>query len=148
MRPRPWLVVGAVAVGLAAAVAIDVARAGGLDAWLALRGISSSYDARGRTFEVGGAAVYLDCRGTGSPTVILETGFGGGAAGWGPLLDGVAAFTRVCAWDRPGIGRSDGHGLHSGAQTARILRGALTAAGEQGPFVIVRSVVLNARAAA
>jgi pimeloyl-ACP methyl ester carboxylesterase len=123
-------------MGLAVAVTIDVARAGGLDAWLALRGIVSSYDARGRTVDVDGAAVYLDCRGSGSPTVILETGFGGGADGWGPVLDGVAAFSRVCVWDRPGIGRSEGRGLHSGAETARILREALAGAGERGPFVV------------
>jgi pimeloyl-ACP methyl ester carboxylesterase len=81
--------------------------------------------------------VYLDCRGAGSPTVILETGFGGGADGWGYVLDGVAAFTRVCAWDRPGIGRSAARGLHSGGEAEADLRAALETAGEQGPFIVV-----------
>jgi pimeloyl-ACP methyl ester carboxylesterase len=137
LRPRPWLVVGGIAVGLAVGLAIDVARSGGLDTWLSSRGISPPYDARGRTVDVDGAAVYLDCRGAGSPTVILEAGFGSGAAGWGYVFDGVAETTRVCAWDRPGIGRSEPRPLHSGGETGRILRAALAAAGESGPFVVV-----------
>jgi len=136
-RLRPWLVVGSIAVGIAVGVAIDVARSGGLDTWLASRGMSPPYDARGSTVDIDGAAVYLDCRGAGSPTVILETGFGGGAGGWGSILDGVAQTTRVCAWDRPGIGRSEARPLRSGGETARILRAALTAARESGPFVVV-----------
>ena len=135
--PRLVLVVVGVAVGLAIGLALDVVRAGGLDTWLASRGLSTPYDARGRTYDIDGAAVYLDCRGSGSPTVILEAGLGGGAAGWGAVLDGVAATTRVCAWDRPGIGRSAARPLHSGGVTARILRDVLAAAGESGPFVLV-----------
>jgi pimeloyl-ACP methyl ester carboxylesterase len=137
LRPRPWLVVGGIAVGLAVGLAIDVARSGGMDTWLVSHGISPPYDARGQTVDVDGGAVYLDCRGAGSPTVILEAGFGSGAAGWGYVLDGVAETTRVCAWDRPGIGRSEAWPLHSGGETARILRAALAAAGEPGPFVLV-----------
>ena len=137
MRPRLWLVVGGIAVGLAVGLAIDVARSGGLDTWLALRGMSPPYDARGRTLEIAGTDVYLDCRGTGSPTVILESGYGGGADGWGAVLDGVAATTRVCAWDRPGIGRSEARPLHSGRDTAALLRAALSVAGESGPYVVV-----------
>lgn len=122
--------------------AIDVTRVGGIEAWLASRQervlpTIPPYDARGRLLEVDGRAIYLDCRGEGSPTVILEAGFGSGAAGWGTVLDGVAEFTRVCAWDRPGLGRSDARGLHSARDAADDLRAALRGAGERGPFVIV-----------
>jgi pimeloyl-ACP methyl ester carboxylesterase len=137
LRLRPWLVVAGLAVGLAVGLGIDVARSGGLDTWLALRGMSPPYDARGRTLEVAGADVYLDCRGAGSPTVILENGLGSGAGGWGAVLDGVAATTRVCAWERPGIGRSEARPLHSGRDTAGLLRATLAAAGESGPYVVV-----------
>ncbi len=135
--PHAALVTAAVAIGIVLGFGIDVARTGGLDTWLAQRGLSPPYDARGRLVDVDGRAVYLDCRGAGSPTVILEAGFGVGAAGWGFVLDGVAEMTRVCAWDRPGIGRSEPRGLHSAADTARDLRLALAAAGEMGPFVVV-----------
>ncbi len=141
--PRAALVIGAILIGLAAGTVVDIVRVGGLDNWLVYRGpqlagqvLSPPYDARGRLVDVDGRAVYLDCRGAGSPTVILEAGFGTGASSWGYLLDGVAAFTRVCAWDRPGIGRSAGRELHTGGQTARDLRDALRLAGEEGPFVV------------
>lgn len=143
MRPRPWLVFGAVAVGLAAAVAIDVARAGGLDAWRAARAASGvppgppPYVALGHAVDVDGRDVYLDCRGSGSPTIILEAGFGASAGGWAWLLDDAAQTTRTCAWDRPGLGRSDARGLHTGLETAADLRAALLAAGERGPYVVV-----------
>jgi pimeloyl-ACP methyl ester carboxylesterase len=137
---RGRLVVAAVLVGMALALAVDIARDGGLDAWLS-PGLHESpgptYEARGVTVAVDGRAVYLDCRGAGTPTVILETGFGGGADGWGTLLDELAAITRTCTWDRPGIGRSASRGLHSGAETAADLRSALAAASEQGPYVVV-----------
>lgn len=131
-------------LGLAVGVGVDVLRVGGLDAWLVARGPNSAgrpptppYDARGRVVAVEGRDVYLDCRGAGSPTVILEAGFGSGAGSWGAVLDGVAEVTRVCSWDRPGLGRSAARGLHSGAQTASDLRTALEAAGERGPYVVV-----------
>ena len=63
--------------------------------------------------DIGGRSLYLECRGQGSPTVILESGAGGRADVWSRdleepegartmVLPGVAAFTRVCAYDRPG----------------------------------------------
>jgi pimeloyl-ACP methyl ester carboxylesterase len=60
--------------------------------------------------DIGGRNIYLECRGTGSPTVILESGFRNDADIWSvPLgdtqtmvLPEVAKFTRVCAYDRPG----------------------------------------------
>jgi pimeloyl-ACP methyl ester carboxylesterase len=61
--------------------------------------------------EIGdGRKMYLECRGSGSPTVILESGYRNDAESWStPLEPGkntvfpqVAKFTRVCAYDRPG----------------------------------------------
>lgn len=134
---RPATLLIAVGLGLALALAIDLARAGSLEAWLARRGIIPAYEARGRIVDVGGRDVYLDCRGTGEPTVILEAGLGSGASTWRATLDGIAAFTRVCAWDRPGIGRSEPRDLHSAADTAGDLRAALAAANEHGPYIVV-----------
>lgn len=134
--------VAAVFTGLILGAAIDVVRVGGVEAWLTRRGGIPQYDvppydARGRVIKVAGRGVYLDCRGSGSPTVLLEAGFGSGAGSWGHVLDAIAGVTRTCAWDRPGIGRSESRGLHSGAETASVLRAALAAAGESGPYVVV-----------
>jgi pimeloyl-ACP methyl ester carboxylesterase len=63
--------------------------------------------------DVGGRRLYLECLGSGTPTVVLEAGYGNRAdiwsvdrlqpAGTRPMvLPAVAGFTRVCAYDRPG----------------------------------------------
>lgn len=63
--------------------------------------------------DIGGRSLYLECRGQGSPTVILEAGLDGRSDVWSRdnlrpsgertmVQPGVAAFTRVCAYDRPG----------------------------------------------
>jgi len=136
------LMVAAVVIGAALGLALDIARDGGLQAWLAggpaPPDTTPPYEARGRLVDIGRSrSIYLDCRGSGSPTVILEAGLGGGADGWGSVFDGIAGITRVCAWDRPGIGRSPSRGVHSGADAAADLHAALAAAGEAGPFVVV-----------
>jgi pimeloyl-ACP methyl ester carboxylesterase len=134
---RPPILVASVVAGLLLALVIDIARAGGVETWAARHGIAPPYDARGRIVEVEGRDVYLDCRGTGSPTVILEAGFGSGPETWGYVLDGVAGFTRACAWDRPGIGRSAGRGTHSAGAAEADLHEALRIAGERPPYVLV-----------
>jgi pimeloyl-ACP methyl ester carboxylesterase len=60
-------------------------------------------------------SMYIECRGKGSPTVLLLSGLRGAsdlwhAAGQKPptVYGSVARFTRVCAYDRPGTPRSDG----------------------------------------
>ncbi len=58
----------------------------------------------------GGRKMYLECSGSGSPTVILESGYRNDAEIWSaelepgmsPVFSQVARFTRVCAYDRPG----------------------------------------------
>jgi hypothetical protein len=57
-----------------------------------------------------GRKMYLECSGSGSPTVILESGYRNDADIWSAELEPgissvfsqVARFTRVCAYDRPG----------------------------------------------
>lgn len=59
----------------------------------------------------GGRKFYVTCRGTGYPTVILEAGLRVRSDYWSfniakppqsSVLPGVARFTHVCAYDRPG----------------------------------------------
>ena len=58
----------------------------------------------------GGRKMFLQCSGSGSPTVILESGYRNDADIWSaelepgmsPVFSQVAKFTRVCAYDRPG----------------------------------------------
>jgi pimeloyl-ACP methyl ester carboxylesterase len=61
----------------------------------------------GRLVDVGGYELHLHCEGEGSPTVILETGAGGFSSHWVYVQEEVAEFTRVCAYDRAGLGWSE-----------------------------------------
>ena len=97
-----------------------------------------------------GRELYLECHGSGSPTVVLVSGLGDSAEVWStqseevdqdsPTVYGdVAGFTRVCAYDRPGTGasRSTEVAQPTSAQTsADDLEALLIASGEAAPFVL------------
>ena len=135
-----WLfprIVAAVLVGLAIAMAADIVRIGGLRPWLARHGLPPPYVPSGALVYIGGRSLYLDCRGTGSPTVVLESGMGDGAGAWAAVQDPLAASTRTCAYDRAGRGRSDARGPHTLSAAAADLHTLLDAAGESGPYIVV-----------
>jgi pimeloyl-ACP methyl ester carboxylesterase len=141
-RPRrrlihPATVVLAVLAGLVIGVGADVARSGGFNTWLARHGLPPPYLPHGERYDIGDRSLYLDCRGSGSPTVVLEAGSGSDSATWAAVHDAIAATTRTCAYDRAGRGRSDDRGEHTLEDAVTDLRALLDAAGEQGPFVIV-----------
>ncbi len=138
-RPGAWFARLALAVicGLSLALAVDMVRAGGPAAWLARHSLAAPYARTGERVDIGGRSIYLDCRGEGTPTIVLEAGMGSGADGWGTVLDGLAAISRTCAYDRPGRGTSDPRGRHTLADTAMDLRFALQTAGETAPFLLV-----------
>jgi pimeloyl-ACP methyl ester carboxylesterase len=57
--------------------------------------------------DIGGYLLTMECEGAGSPTVIFEAGAGGDRHTFADQLADVGAVTRVCAYDRAGIGASD-----------------------------------------
>src|SRR5688500_18035285 len=136
-RPPLARLLLAVLIGVVLAVGIDVVRAGGPRLWLARHGLPPPYLPQGTRIQVGAGAFYLDCRGSGSPTVVLEAGAGGGAGSWSAVFDDIAATTRTCAYDRAGIGSSDQRGTRTLEDAAGELRALLAAAGEPAPFVVV-----------
>jgi pimeloyl-ACP methyl ester carboxylesterase len=101
--------------------------------------------------EIGaGRKMYLECRGSGSPTVVLESGYRNDADIWSAQLEPgittvfpqVAKFTRVCAYDRPGTFLDANHlGRSTPApmpRTARdlvsVLHSLLQTAHAPGPY--------------
>jgi pimeloyl-ACP methyl ester carboxylesterase len=114
-------------------------------------GHTESQDFAGLIGIGGGRKIYLECRGTGAPTVVLIGGLRASAEDWsiaekpGPsVFSEVAKFTRVCAYDRPGTpvgeapSRSDPAPQPTTAGAAAAdLHALLTAAGEAGPYVLV-----------
>lgn len=92
----------------------------------------------GRRFDVGGYKMHIDCVGDGSPTVILESGLGDSYISWHKVQPQIAKFTRVCSYDRAGLGYSDSSPQ---ARTSKIiateLHALLKAAGVPPPYVLV-----------
>jgi pimeloyl-ACP methyl ester carboxylesterase len=135
---RLLLVAGALIVGLALGFGLSVFQAGGWDLWLSRRGIVPGYADLGRAVPaLEGRHLYLDCRGTGSPTVVLEGGMGMDARSWGAVFPGLAVTTRTCSYSRANRWGSDPRGPHTVAEAVADLRAALAAAGERPPFVLV-----------
>jgi pimeloyl-ACP methyl ester carboxylesterase len=61
----------------------------------------------GRLVEIGGGRrLFLHCVGSGSPTVVLESGAGSNAMQWQEVQSELGRTTRTCAYDRAGIGNS------------------------------------------
>ena len=97
------------------------------------------FPAPGKMVEIGGRRIQLDCRGTGNPTVIFESGLDMyGSLSWSAVHDEIAKTTRACAYSRAGIMWSDPkNGVQNGKTIAEDLHTTLIKAGEQGPFVLV-----------
>jgi pimeloyl-ACP methyl ester carboxylesterase len=93
----------------------------------------------GKLMDIGGRRIQLDCRGSGSPTVVFESGLDVmGSLSWSLVHDEIAKTTRACAYSRAGIMWSDPHDApQNGKSIAQDLHGALKKAGESGPFVMV-----------
>lgn len=85
-----------------------------------------------------GRKLQFRCSGRGTPTVLLESGFGADSGAWYKVQPDLARQTRVCAYDRAGYGLSDPGPLpRDGAAIARDLDQGLRAARINGPFIVV-----------
>lgn len=92
--------------------------------------------APGRLIDIGGRKMHVNCTGSGSPTVILESSWGQFALDWWFVQPDVAKLTRVCSYDRAGLGWSDrGPFREHPDQIVADLHALLGAAGEQPPYV-------------
>jgi alpha/beta hydrolase fold len=60
-----------------------------------------------RRIDVGGYKLAIECRGTGSPAVVLDSGFSSSRFVWTGVLARVGKTTRICSYDRAGLGESD-----------------------------------------
>ena len=94
--------------------------------------------APGKMIDLGDLKLHLDCRGQGSPTVILESGLGGSSLDWARVLPDAARITRVCAYDRAGYGWSEmGMLPRTSQQIVGELHALLQAANVEGPYILV-----------
>ena len=104
----------------------------------AQRNTSTPYPPPGRLVDIGGRKLHLLCSGQGTPTVILVAGGGAFAIDWALVQPKVAGTTRVCSYDRAGLGWSDpGPADETVEETIEDLHRLLKVAGEKQPYVLV-----------
>src|ERR671938_286918 len=105
---------------------------------IAAAGDARRYPAPGQLVDVGGFRLHIQCVGTGSPTVVLDAGLSGSSLDWSLIQPELGRTTRVCAYDRAGMGWSDaGPQPRTPRQIADELHTLLTKAGIAGPYVLV-----------
>ena len=98
------------------------------------------YARPGQLVDAGGFRLNLYCMGSGSPTVVFDSGWGDWAPVWSKVQPEVAKWTRACSYDRAGYGFSDpGPMPHTSARIAEELHTALHHAGIAGPYILVGS---------
>ena len=128
-RSRRWLLYPVMALMALAAVGGGYETVSGA--------LDEEFRMPGHLIDVGGHRLHLNCRGSGSPTVILEPGAGGISSTLGWITPAVARDTRVCVYDRAGRGWSEpADGPQDAAQIATDLHTLLQRGHVPGPYVL------------
>jgi pimeloyl-ACP methyl ester carboxylesterase len=123
-----WLAVALLVLAVVGAIyqAIATARA------------ERAYPPPGEMVGVGDHRMHIDCAGRGSPTVVLDAALGATSASWVWVQREVSATTRVCAYDRSGMGWSErGPYPRDAKQVSDELHASLERDGIDGPYVLV-----------
>src|SRR5579862_5242886 len=128
------------------------ARLGLCMVWYAMAGVSAAradespklisdaiYTHPQRLVDVGdGRKMNLYCGGSGVPAVVLDSGLSDPDIVWGLVQPKLSQETRVCSYDRAGIGYSDPSKRPSSSENvAEDLRNLLGNAGVAPPYVLV-----------
>jgi pimeloyl-ACP methyl ester carboxylesterase len=99
---------------------------------------AKAYPPPGQLVDLGGYRLHINCTGEGSPTVVIESGWGDSSAGWAWVQPEVAKTTRVCTYDRAGNGWSESSPEpRTAREYAKELHTLLANANEPGPYVLV-----------
>src|SRR6266508_643076 len=99
---------------------------------------AKAYPPPGQMVDVGGYRLHINCTGEGSPTVVIESGWGDSSASWGWVQPEVAKTTRICTYDRAGMGWSESSPQpRTAREFAKELHTLLAKANEPGPYVLV-----------
>ena len=135
---KRWKVILA---GIALALALGSV-AGSLYERHAVRRDAQRFPPPGQLVDVGGRRLHLLCIGSGGPVVLFEQAGFANSASFAAARTAIAAHTRVCSYDRMGIGWSDpGPREITAGMLATDLRRLLDAAAIPGPIVLVASSI-------
>src|SRR3954447_19008095 len=102
-RSRLWRWTKRVFIGLTGSL-LGLLLAGAVYQFVATKIDKYRYPAPGEMVDVGGYSLHLNCAGEGTPTVVMDSGLGGTVLDWQLVQPEVANFTRVCTYDRAGMG--------------------------------------------
>jgi len=99
------------------------------------------YTRLGQLLDAGdGAKLNVICIGSGSPTVVFDSGWSDWAPAWAVVQPRIAEFTRACSYDRAGAGFSQpGPMPRTTERIATELHTALRNGSIGGPYVLVGS---------
>ncbi len=112
--------------------------AGALYNYVAVRRAQNQNPPPGEMYSIDGYRMHLYCTGSGTPTVVLDGGLGSTWISWQLVQPGLAKQTRVCSYDRAGLGWSDPRpGLRDSEAVVTQLHELLSAAGISGPLILV-----------
>jgi pimeloyl-ACP methyl ester carboxylesterase len=106
-----------------------------------LSGLSDGPSEIDGRYDLGGRSIRLICTGTGSPTVVVDAGLGTAPVedpGWEGIAGKVAPVTRICRYDRAGLGGSDPAPTmpRTSADAAADLHATLAKAKVPGPYLL------------
>ncbi len=107
-----------------------------------VQGVTTALERRrlvrpGQMVESTGHQLHIVCTGQGRPAVILDAGALGTAAEWAWVQQEVARTTRVCSYDRSGLGYSEaGDAPYDPAHVPEELHAVLGRAGIDAPYVL------------
>jgi pimeloyl-ACP methyl ester carboxylesterase len=97
------------------------------------------YPPQGELVDIGGFRLHHNCIGQGTSTVVMDAGGGAPSITWGLVPSEISKFTRVCTYDRAGLGWSDPNPQISrtSQQSVDELHSLLTEAGIKPPYILV-----------
>lgn len=98
--------------------------------------------------DIGGYGLNVKVEGKGTPTVIFESGLGGGIGVWTNVQPEISKITRTFSYDRAGLGESDKSTLdRTSSNQVRELHELLQKTKVKGPYIIVAHSIggFNAR---
>eukprot|EP00096_Caligus_rogercresseyi_P009934 TRINITY_DN3482_c0_g1_i1.p1 TRINITY_DN3482_c0_g1~~TRINITY_DN3482_c0_g1_i1.p1 ORF type:complete len:394 (-),score=57.25 TRINITY_DN3482_c0_g1_i1:270-1451(-) len=81
-------------------------------------------------------SMFMNCSGEGLPTVVLDSPIGMTSDVWAPVVHHLKGLTKVCVYDRPGLGRSDAPKVFNASDPGEGI--VAKVAGE--PFTALRTV--------
>ena len=137
-KKQRWLRGVVYAAALLVCLPVLLAGMGAAYQWIAGVRDRRANPAPGKMVDVGGFRMHLYCVGQGSPTVILDSGLSDTWLVWYKVQPQVTQFTRVCSYDRAGLGWSDPSPRPRTSQViAEELHALLKKANVAPPFVMV-----------